>query len=35
MDTVNIEIVVIPGRRILVLRIGIIPIKAQVSFREL
>jgi hypothetical protein len=35
MDTASIEIVVIPGRRIRVLRIGIIPIKAQVIFHEL
>jgi hypothetical protein len=35
MDTVSIEIVVIPGRRIRVLRIGIIPIKAPVNFHEL
>jgi hypothetical protein len=35
MDTASIEIVVIPGRRIRVLRIGIIPIKALVSFHEL
>jgi hypothetical protein len=34
MDMESIETVVTPGRRIRVLRIGIIPIKAQVSFLE-